>query len=246
MDLNVSPDLEAFWCYGIVALIGAFVAIGQIRQRIGKIEGIWFIPRTWWLFTLYVAVPVALFWLLDRTGAINDTSFFAAILVGFGYQGILAGGNQTLRAPGEVSQFWTPFVAYADRIAQLVRDQDAQKRRHLADRVIASVAQDAGRMATLHELAKKFSPNVGLLEQQLKSIEDTATTRGMSSVTEEKTRVLYNAILAVPDGHYLMMQQKIISRYDYVFHVLGFSSIAKMMIVVLVVVLLILPGFVPV
>jgi hypothetical protein len=242
MDLNVSPDLEAFWCYGIVALIGVFVATGQIRQRIGKIQGIWFIPRTWWLFTLYVAVPVALFWLLDRTGAINDTSFFAAILVGFGYQGILTGGNQTLRAPGEVSQFWTPFVAYADRIAQLVRDQDAQRRRRLADRVIASVAQDAGRMATLHELAKKLTPDIGLLEQQLKAIEATATTRGMFSVAEEKTRTLYNAMLAVPDGHRLMTQQKIISRYDYVFQVLGFASITKMMIVLPVVVLLILAG----
>jgi hypothetical protein len=240
VDLNVSPDLEAYLCYGIVVLIGAFIAIGQIRQRIGKIQGIWFIPRTWWFFAIYVAVPVTLFWLLDRTGAINDTSFFAAILVAFGYQGILTGGNQTLRAPGDVSQFWTPFVAYADRIAQLVRDQDAQTRRRLADKVIASVGQDANRIEALQQLAKKFSPDVGLLEQRLRTIDETAATQGTASVAEEKTRVLYNVMLTVPDGHHLMMQKKIISWNFYVFQVLGFNSIVRMIVVITVAIALII------
>jgi hypothetical protein len=153
MDLSFSPDFEAYYCYGIVSVVGAFVATSQIRQRIGEIEGIWFIARTWWLYAIYTAVPVVLFWFLDRTGAINDTSFFAAVLVGFGYERIITGGSQMVRTTGDVSQFWTPFIAYADRIAKLVRDQDARRRRRLAERIIAVIGEDPGRIGNLEELA---------------------------------------------------------------------------------------------
>jgi len=53
----------------------------------------------------YTLIPLALFWLLDRTNAIHDTSLFAAILIGVGYQQILSGSFATLKAPGDVSFF---------------------------------------------------------------------------------------------------------------------------------------------
>jgi hypothetical protein len=70
---------------------------------------------------------VTLFWLLDRTGALVDTSLFAAVLVAVGYERILSGDDQTLRAPGEVSQFWTPFLAMADNVAKRVRSSGPDK-----------------------------------------------------------------------------------------------------------------------
>jgi hypothetical protein len=91
MDLGVSPDLSALWCYLTVGALGAWVAVREIRKRFGGIAGIWLQSRTWELFLAYVAVPLGLFWLLDRTAAIADTSLFAAALVGVGYERIITG-----------------------------------------------------------------------------------------------------------------------------------------------------------
>ncbi|MEA2989286.1 MAG: hypothetical protein QOG83_1997 [Alphaproteobacteria bacterium] len=238
MDLSVSPDLEALLCYVIVLLIGAFVATTQIRQRIGEIQGIWLIPRTWWLFAIYTAVPAVLFWFLDRTGAISDTSLFAAVLVGFGYERIITGGSQAVRAPGDVSQFWTPFLAYADRIAKLVRGQDARRRQRLADRIIASIVDDPAKIQALEQLAKKSAPDAKVLEQQLKDIEATAATRGAAAAAEDKVRALYNVMLSVSDGHDLMKRNKIIEWTLYWFNVRGLNSITAMAVALLVVVVL--------
>jgi hypothetical protein len=100
MDLSVSPVLEAYVCYAVVLLLGAVTAVIQISRRLGDLAGVWTVPQTWLLFVLYLLVPIGLFWLLDRTSAITDTSLFAAILVGVGYVGIMSGTNQTFRAPG--------------------------------------------------------------------------------------------------------------------------------------------------
>lgn len=131
MDLNVSPDLDAYCCYGLVLALGAWIGARQISGRLGGIRAIWFFPRTWLLFLAYLVVPVGLFWLLDRTGAINDTSFFAAVLVGVGYERIITGASDTLHAPGNASRFWTPFLAYADSVARLVREQIARRQSRL-------------------------------------------------------------------------------------------------------------------
>ena len=140
MDLNVSPDIGALWCYLIVAILGAWVAVRQIQLRLGGIGGIWFHPKTWVLFAAYLSVPIVLFWLLDRTGATTDTSLFAAALVGVGYERIITGQTDTLRPPGDISRFWTPFLAYADSVARTVRERIARGQSRVDERVIAQIA----------------------------------------------------------------------------------------------------------
>src|SRR5262245_40622286 len=139
MDLSVSPDLPAYACYGLVVFLGAFTAYVQISKRLAGMEGAWFLPRTWLLFALYIFVPVGLFWLLDRTGATTDTSFFAAIFIAIGYERIIAGGNQTIRAPGELSQVWTPFLAYADSVAQVVIRQSTTRQARLTEKLVSEI-----------------------------------------------------------------------------------------------------------
>lgn len=243
MDLSLSPDFDAFYCYGVVLAVGAFVGASQVRQRIGEIEGVWLIGRTWWLLAVYTAVPVVLFWFLDRSGAINDTSFFAAVLVGFGYQSIMTGGSQVVRAPGEVSQFWTPFIAYADRIAKLVRDHDAQRRRRLADRIIAEIGDDTAKIGKLEELARKYAPDVKVLEAQLKAIHDSADARGPAAAAEAKVRTLYNVILAVPDGHNALLAAGVISQPLYWIYVRRLDSAIKLALIALALVAIGIAGY---
>ena len=84
MDLSVSPDLDARWCYLIVLLCGLISARSQLYKRFVdfKVSGAWLVPSTWLVFAIYLAIPIALFWLMDRMNALNDTSLFAALLVG--------------------------------------------------------------------------------------------------------------------------------------------------------------------
>lgn len=230
MDLNVSPDLDAWICYIIVFVAGAWTAVGQISKRLGGIEGIWLFPRTWLLFIAYTSVPVGLFWLLDRTGAVSDSSLFAAVLVGFGYERIITGGSQTLQAPGEVSQFWTPFLAYADRVSQLIFKQRDRAQMRRVERIVAAIVQDDKRYADLEALAKIRSPDVKALEDQLAAIDAASQNRGEQDVLERKTRALYAVMVAVPDGHYLMKRKNIIDWRLYWLDVLGVRSILRYLV----------------
>lgn len=134
----MSPDLPAWVCYLVVLFFGAAAAYIQVRRRLGPAAGIWTVAATWRLFTLYWMLPLILFWLLDRLGAVADTSFFAAVLVGVGYERIMTSGLNGITAPGEVSSVWQPLLAYADRITNQIRER-LRDRQDVFERRIAKV-----------------------------------------------------------------------------------------------------------
>jgi hypothetical protein len=221
----VSPDLAAYVCYGFVLLLGVVVAVGQVRKRLGGMEGIWYVPHTWILFAAYAAVPVVLFWFLDRTGAINDTSLFAAILIGVGYERIISGGNQALRAPGEVSALWTPFVAYADKVSRIVLERGARDQLRLAEKIITEIVGNEVRYRNLEALALARSSNIDEVRARLAEI-DAVTGSGLADRQEKKTRYLYGVLLAVPDIHQLLRSKSIISSNFYLRHVKRLPQLA--------------------
>lgn len=227
MDLTVSPDLDAYLCYATVLFFGAVTAIQQIFKRLGNIQYIWLVPQTWVLFFLYIIVPLILFWLLDRTGAINDTSFFAAVLVGISYERIITGGSQTLRAPGEVSQIWTPFVAYADRVSQIVLKKTEEKGRAVAEQIVTSILENEDNYKTLQDLAMRVSADGPALEKELDEIDQLPGALGSAGKLEKKVRLLYGKVLLVPDAFYLMRSKKIIDTHTYWFTVKRLSSALK-------------------
>jgi hypothetical protein len=197
-----------------VLLLGIVVAVSQVRKRLGGMEGVWFVPRTWFLFVAYAAVPVVLFWLLDRTGAINDTSLFAAVLIGVGYERIITGGNETLRAPGDVSSLWTPFVAYADKVSKIVLERGARNQRRLAEKIISEIMEDEERYKALEALALARSTDVVAVRAALQEIDKVPET-GHADKVEKKTRYLYGLLLSLPDVHYLLNSKDIISDRFY-------------------------------
>ena len=123
MDLTVSPDLDAYYCYAIVLALGIIAAFGQLSKRLTNLPGKWIMVNTWLLFFAYTLLPVVLFWFLDRSNAIHDTSLFAAILIGFGYQKILSGELTSIRLAGDISTIWQPFSAWADHVADRIRNR---------------------------------------------------------------------------------------------------------------------------
>jgi hypothetical protein len=173
VDLSVSPDIEAYICYAIVFFLGAVTAVIQINRALGNLGGVWLIPRTWLLFLMYLMVPVALFWFLDRTSAITDTSLFAAALVGVGYAGIMNGTNKTIPATS-LAQLWTPFQAYADEVQKAVLQRTKRNEDRLMDGLVTSVIADPARYAPLESLALRFSPDAAALRARLAAIVSAA------------------------------------------------------------------------
>ena len=174
MDLSVSPDIEAYFCYAIVFVLGAVTAVIQINRGLGNLGGVWLIPRTWLLFCMYLMVPIILFWFLDRTGAITDTSVFAAVLVGVGYAGIMNGTNQTISSAASLSQFWTPFQNYANEVQKSVLQRTKRNEDRLMDGLVSSVIAQRDRYEPLERLAMVFSPNAAALRTNLAAIDPPA------------------------------------------------------------------------
>jgi hypothetical protein len=221
VDLAISPDLSALCCYTIVAILGAWVAGRQISERLRGIPGVWLEWRTYLLFLLYAMLPMGLFWLLDRGGAAADTSVFAAVLVGVGYQQIIAGKNETIRAPGDLSQFWTPFVSYADSIAQVVRRGRDTKQRRIEDRIIAGIAADDEKLRKFIALARGRLPDAESVDTQLEALNSKVQFQGVKFVTERKVRLLLGLMLSVPDRYRLMYQESIIGWWEFRFRLFG-------------------------
>jgi chemotaxis protein MotB len=221
MELSFSPDVSAFWCYLIVGVLGAWVAGRQIQKRFGGIGGIWFQRRTWILFIAYLAVPVGLFWLLDRTDAIPDTSLFAAVLVGVGYERIIAGQSGTLRAPGDISQFWTPFLAYANSVERKIREKIDRNQSRVDERVIRKISATDQSYTQFLEFARSRVADAAALQAQLDTIDQNAAGQGPGYVRERKARIMYGMMIVLPDGYNLMFNRGIINSWLYYWHVRG-------------------------
>lgn len=234
MDLSVSPDIEVFWSYLIVLVLGVFVAYRQVATRLDGLKDVWLVGDTWIIFFAYLAVPVGLFWLLDRTDAIKDTSLFAALLVGVGYERILAGSNGTIAAPQGAAGFWSPFVAYANRVAEKVRVAVQRSDRRLEKRLLGRILADADLYKSLEELARSLSPDLAFLDKQLANVD--ATALGDGAKRERKAAILYREVRDSDDFLYELKEKNLVSAGWYRWHAyqLGskFGALAVLIVIV--------------
>ncbi len=239
MDLSVSPDIEAFWSYLIVLVLGVFVARRQVTKRLENLKDVWLVVDTWVLFFAYLAVPLALFWLLDRTDAVKDSSLFAALLVGVGYERILAGSDSSIAAPQGMSGYWSPFVSYANRVTEKIRDAARRADRRLQKRLLGEILADDAKFTDLENLAKTLTPNVAALTDELDAV-DADDTLGAGAKRERKADILYEEAHAAGDFLYELKEKGLVTTRWYVWHAhqLGskFSALAVLLIVAAVVV----------
>ena len=135
MDQFGSPDVPAFICYLVVLAVGALVARSNVSRILKLIPGHWRFFKTWLLFAAYLLLPITLFWFLDYTSALHDTSLFAALVVAVAYQQIFSGGVQGISMPGQSSKLWMPFERWTER----VKDGVATRNKRLLDVVTTTL-----------------------------------------------------------------------------------------------------------
>ena len=214
MDLSFSPDVDARICYLIVLVCALIAAYRQVDRRLETFPGSWTETPTWLLYASYALVPMGLFWLLDRTGAINDTSAVAAALVGVGYERILSGKGPT-SVPATLAGFWTPFVAFADSITARVSKRIAERIFRFDRRLIDEVAAEAQRFDALMSLARSLARDVQALDRKIDEIETKRSTLGDRLTREKQILTLYAEVAQAPRWLELLRDAQVISQATF-------------------------------
>jgi hypothetical protein len=234
MDLAFSPDLPAWLCYAVVILVGLVVAWRRVSARLRDISAqdspaIWYFPRTWFLFALYALIPVLLFWLLDRTESIHDTSLFAALLVAITYERIMSGQQKTIAVSEGISSLWNPLNTYvASTAAQIKKEMLRSARRW--DRFVldSALTPDQSnppqfpRLDKMKKVAEQLTADLSGLQAQIQKSEQT--TAAPDYVRERQARIYYaeiNGSLMYSDGNAwqrLLLDEDIIDSRTYYVH----------------------------
>src|SRR5262249_19681674 len=149
----------------------------------------WLVPNTWLLFGIYVAIPLALFWVMDRIGAVNDTSLFAALLIGLAYPAILAGGFGGLQAPTGITGVLKPLNAVIDAVIHSVTAATERNERRFEDFVVRRMTADTAIYGDLYNLAKSGLTNFDELEKKLKDFENSGIKD--PELSDKKSREIY-------------------------------------------------------
>ncbi|MGO9058869.1 MAG: hypothetical protein ACLQU2_15980 [Candidatus Binataceae bacterium] len=215
MGLDVSPDLSALACYLVVLAAGALASLFQLYDKLGTFRGAWVMAETWALYAVYTLFPVALFWLLDRTNAIHDTSLFAALIIGVGYQQILSGQLSSIKAPSEAAGFWQFFSTWADRMSARIRTRIQSADRWFKEATVNSVLGSQQRFDALRQLAMVVPADPAQLTATLASIQALQGQIGDRGVLERQTRVLCDTVWDVDAYARRLKDRGIISRFTY-------------------------------
>jgi hypothetical protein len=243
MDLSASPDFDAFYCYLIVFLLGLITAVMQINKRLLNYPGKWVTWHTWTLLGAYTFLPVVLFWLLDRVNAIHDTSLFAAVLIGAGYQQVLSGNLATIRA-GEISKIWQPFTAWSDYIADRIRDRIITNSERFDEELRSAVLSDPKKQEDLRFLAMTHEKDPEALQKQLGNITAQAASLGDKGVQLKLIAALYDALkISSPRSfEYLLHKKKVTSAFVYHWYTKQWRSKAAALLAASAVLVLLLLG----
>lgn len=220
MDLTVSPDLDAYYCYAVVLALGLIAASGQISNRLANLPGKWIMVNTWLLFFAYTLLPVFLFWFLDRSNAIHDTSLFAAVLIGLGYQQILAGDLTGIRLGGDVSKFWQPFSAWADHAADRIRNRIVRNEAFFDEALLNTVQNHPEKAQCLRELAFTHTKDLPHLTAELQNIDQQKAVLGETGALRKTVEALYEDLkLSENDTWpFLLYKSGITSQANYLWY----------------------------
>lgn len=226
MDLSLSPDLDAYWCYLVLFTLAFIAALLHVRGLLKGFTNVWAMARSWLLLVAYTAVPVVLFWILDRADALHDTSLFGAVVVAVAYRQILAGSNQSLTPPSGLASAWQPFLAWSDNIAAGIRDRIARNKSRYDAEVVQKIAGKPEVYEKLERLVLNHAPKPGDVQTALADFDKLKPPLDDQGVLERKASFLYFSLQTLPeiDAAAVLRDEKIISVAKYYYYAREWSS----------------------
>jgi hypothetical protein len=202
VDLSISPDWDARWCYSVVFLCAVLSARVQVLKRFSALNLstflIWRVPNTWLIFLVYLLLPLALFWFMDRMGALSDTSLFSALLVGLAYPAILAGGFGGLKAPSGLDGILKPLTLFVDSVVTAVNRKLAGNEKKFEDYLVKRMIESDAMLKQMQELAESAARESTKLKEQLANL-DRLNLPDKKLLNERKARAIYLRLSTMPD-----------------------------------------------
>jgi len=208
-----------------VLVLGIWAAAIHINRLLDSSPDRWSFIRTWFLLLAHVGVPLVLFWFLDYTDALHDTSLFAAITVAVAYRQIFAGGVQGIMMPGQTPALWKPFEAWVSNVSNHIEAKSILWRIRFNERLRDHLGADPNRLSALRELAYKnaqdqmeFLAQLNCLQQKPKPALITQAVWERSQASNETQFLLKELRKAYPEDYgYFLMKHGIINRLQYRF-----------------------------
>ena len=218
---SLSPDIDARFCYLIVVLAGMLTAVREVDSRLAKIPGAWSDPGAHRLFAFFWLTPVVLFFLLDHSGAINDTSPVAALVVAITYGAILSGSTAATPLPEQLKGIWAKLLGDVDKLSANVQARMQLRNFEYRRRTIDEIARDASRFDHLLGLARRMVDDSAALDAGLAAL-DQLHPNDPALATWKKTEYLVGALNRVhvsrrlPDEvHDLLREERLIGWVTY-------------------------------
>ena len=223
MDQFTSPDLPAWVCYVLVLIVGMVGARSNVKTLLADQRGYWGIANTWALFWAYAVIPVVLFWFLDYTSALRDTSVFAALVVAFGYRQIFQGGVQGIVASGPTASLWKPFEIWANRISQTIAARNKSAQDLFDQKVKTHLASDPTRLAELLRVTCLYTKDWAKLGTELAALAAKPAPAAIPAAVfqqwkdREQVRILLDDLRASQPQHYgyFLHQEGLIERWRW-------------------------------
>ena len=217
MDIALSPDWPALWCYFIILAIGFVVATVQINHLFPGFPQAWTMISNWLLFAVFLLLPVVLFWFLDRTNTLHDTSLFGAILVALAYRQIFAGNVEKVNVPGQASKIWDRVLKWADAQVLETKKRVERNAESFDEKVISFLTQEEKAFERVLNLLKLYAADYSKIDTDFKALLAKWQPLGDDVMQHKAADYLYHQLrLAAGDKFTdLMYREKITSWGDY-------------------------------
>lgn len=211
-----SPDIQAYYCYLVVLIVGTVVARARVNALLGRYPDRWAFGGTWALFVAYTTLPLALFWFLDYTAITHDTTLFAALAVAALYPQIFAGGVEGITLPGQTAALWKPFEAWTKVMDERIRRRNKVYNDRFEERVRTQIAADIQMEIALLNLTQERSQDLNTLTQGLLPLQQAMAENAPGAQRRLVDRLWKELRLAEPENYgYLIWQRGIIPWRTY-------------------------------
>lgn len=226
MEPIASPDVPAYVCYLIVLVVGLLVGITRVNRLMASSPGRWRFFQTWMLFGAYALVPPFLFWFLDFTNALHDTSIVGALVVSLGYRQILSGEMKGVAAASPASRLWSPLEAWANQVRERIVTKSKLHSDRFNEEVRAQLAEKPDCVEALVALAYQSARSAGERDQLTAGLAALAAEPKPGDLADDafaRIRIRRKVELAIhalriansEDYGYLLVQHKLVSQWEY-------------------------------
>jgi flagellar motor protein MotB len=150
------------------------MAAGRADKLLTRVPLRWMYAECYLLFFGLSAIPLVLFWALDRVGAVHDCSIVSALIVTLGYVAIISGESKTSNSA--VSAVFAPVLKWLDGIPEKLGARRQANQTEFETSVANAVGRDDGLLTVLTDWLLVNTDDVVAVQKKLAELDGEPET----------------------------------------------------------------------